>query len=195
MTDIKTVPTKEACALAGVSRQTLYNRTKPIVAGHGRTPSQWSIADLERIKARMGGGKMSNRLPTDQEIEREIAKLKKTNAFRFVGGHWSESHDSVRISAAWLSAQKRIKNPKSCWYMPLKHVIECWGGRYVSTSDVIVAASLLGLKGNYPEFNISKRLTRPAVERLAPIKEAGIHRSTYTRFNHVYSRAEQGGES
>jgi len=51
MTDIKTVPTKEACALAGVSRQTLYNRTKPVIAGHGRTPSQWSIADLERIKA------------------------------------------------------------------------------------------------------------------------------------------------
>ena len=57
MTDIKTVPTKEACALAGVSRQTLYNRTKPIVAGHGRTPSQWSIADLERIKARKGVAK------------------------------------------------------------------------------------------------------------------------------------------
>ncbi len=30
----------------------------------------------------------------------------------------------------------------------LKHIIETWGGRYVSQSDIEVAAVLVGLKGD-----------------------------------------------
>jgi len=52
MTDIKTVPTKEACALAGVSRRTLYRLAKPAIPGNSANQSRWAIADLERIKAR-----------------------------------------------------------------------------------------------------------------------------------------------
>jgi hypothetical protein len=52
-------------------------------------------------------------------------------------------------------------------------MIEKWGGRYVSQSDVEVAAELHSkIKGSYPYFNISARLTRPSDARLANIAEA-----------------------
>ena len=57
MTDSKTVPTKEACALTGVSRRTLYRLAKPVIAGNSAKQSRWAIADLERIKARKGVAK------------------------------------------------------------------------------------------------------------------------------------------
>jgi hypothetical protein len=56
---------------------------------------------------------------------------------------------------------------------PLKHFIEKWGGRYVSQSDVEVAAELHPkIKGTYPYFNISARLTRPSDARLNNIHQA-----------------------
>ena len=60
--------------------------------------------------------------------------------------------------------------------MALKHIIEAWGGRYVSTSDVEVAATLHPeIRGTYPHFNISARLTEPSKNRLAGISEAFKH--------------------
>ena len=66
----------------------------------------------------------------------------------------------------------------------LKHYIEEWAGRYVSTSDVEVAATLHPeINGQYPFYNISSRLTEPSVSRLENIGEALTHNSK--RSNHI----------
>lgn len=83
-----------------------------------------------------------------------------------------ESPDSVRISVEWLSAQRRTST------MPvemhnLKHLIENWGGRYVSRGDVQVAALLLDIKGIYPSLYLDMgNLVLPDKRRLAHISEA-----------------------
>jgi len=71
----------------------------------------------------------------------------------------------------------------------LKHIIEAWGGRYVSYFDVEVAAALLGLQGRYPFYDISSKLTRPSLSRLEGIGEAMKHRGYLSRPWHrdVYS--------
>lgn len=57
--------------------------------------------------------------------------------------------------------------------LALKNIIEKWAGRYVSSSDVEVAASLHpDIKGSYPHFNINSRLTEPSKEWLQEISES-----------------------
>ena len=83
-----------------------------------------------------------------------------------------EHNDCIRIAFEWLDAQKKIKGFTTKTYA-LKHIIEKWGGRYVSTSDVEVAACMHAeIKGVYPHFNISARLTEPSTARLEGISEA-----------------------
>lgn len=83
--------------------------------------------------------------------------------------------DCIRIAFEWLDAQVKTKN---CTRkaLPLKHLIEKWAGRYVSTSDVEVAAQLHPqIKGAYPYFNIGVRLTEPSRVRLVNLPEAFTH--------------------
>lgn len=87
------------------------------------------------------------------------------------GGH-HEHDDCIRIAYEWLDAQKKIQGKVNKAFA-LKHLIEKWGGRYVSTTDVDVAAHLHpDINGTYPYFNISSRLTLPSDERLKGIGEA-----------------------
>ncbi len=104
---------------------------------------------------------------TDEQIE--DAKKRVTYS---LGEPHHEHNDCIRIAYEWLDAQERTKgvtrSPR-----PLKHHIEKWGGRYVSQSDVDVAAELHpDIKGTYPYFNISRRLTLPSESRLDGIGEA-----------------------
>ena len=86
-----------------------------------------------------------------------------------------EHDDCIRIAYEWLDAQVKIKNPTSK-SRPLKHIIENWGERYVSQTDVEVAAWLHPeILGVYPRYNISARLTLPSESRLSGIGEAGKH--------------------
>lgn len=83
-----------------------------------------------------------------------------------------EHNDCIRIAYEWLDAQRKTKGisrkPRA-----LKHIIEQWGGRYVSTSDVDVAATLHpDIDGTYPFFNISARLIRPNKRRLKSVGQA-----------------------
>lgn len=105
---------------------------------------------------------------TDEQIEKAIQTLALKNA-----NH--EHHDCVRIAFEWLDAQKKLKHPRQT-SRPLKHIIEKWGGRYVSQSDVEVAAYLhKDILGNYSCYNISARLVEPSTERLKGIGEALTH--------------------
>ena len=97
-------------------------------------------------------------------------------------GHF-EHNDCIRMAYEWLDAQVKTKNRRMT-HNPIKHIIEKWGGRYVSTSDVEVAAWLHpDIIGTYPNFNISSRLTLPSVVRLSGIGEAGKHNPIGGHYN------------
>jgi len=101
-----------------------------------------------------------------------------------------EHDDCIRIAYEWLDAQKKTKNPR---YVPhyLKHLIEEWAGRYVSRSDVEIAAHLHPLiRGKYPYYNISSRLTEPSTDRLKNIGEANTQGQRESHKSSNYSIQE-----
>lgn len=107
---------------------------------------------------------------TDKDIE--LAK-QRTDYNSDLPNH--EHNDCIRIAYEWLDAQNIISNISSRKY-DLKHLIEEWAGRYVSKTDVLVAAEMHpGINGKYPFFNISSRLTEPSLSRLEGIGEAFNH--------------------
>ena len=112
------------------------------------------------------------------------------------GGH-HEHDDCIRMAYEWLDAQKKTKQPTTTNY-PIKHMIETWAGRYVSRTDVEVAAFLhQEIQGAYPQFNISSRLTKPSDSRLNNIAEAFLHpeiQGTYPQFN-ISSRLTRPSDS
>lgn len=121
----------------------------------------------------------------------QIATAKAAKPYARPGDHRHEHDDCVRIAYEWLDAQvKTVGVSKK--QRPLKHIIENWAKRYVSSSDVEVAAYLHpDIRGVYPYFNISARLTKPHDRRLAGLDEAGKH-PTYrnNRDEETYARFE-----
>lgn len=121
---------------------------------------------------------------TDKQIE----QAKKTTRYSLPGDIVHEHNDCIRMAYEWLDAQKKIKRPTSKTYA-LKHMIEQWCGRYISTSDVDVAAHMHPeIHGQYPHFNFSARLTRPSTERLTGIGEAftqGYHIKNSDRYTYT----------
>jgi hypothetical protein len=104
---------------------------------------------------------------TDAEIE--AAKARTVYSAQ-EGLH--EHNDCIRMAYEWLDAQNTVKVAKKR-YLALKHIIEKWAGRYVSQSDVEVAAVLHPrITGKYPNFNLSARLVLPNDRRLEGIGEA-----------------------
>ena len=88
-----------------------------------------------------------------------------------------QKDDCIRMAYEWLDAQNITKNPLKRPYA-MKHLVEQWAGRYVSQSDVEVAAHLhQQIFGDYPHYNISSKLTEPSTERLKGISEANTHKA------------------
>jgi hypothetical protein len=105
---------------------------------------------------------------SDTEIE--AAKMRTMYSLKEGGHH--QHNDCIRIAYEWLDAQVKTKSLSKKRHA-LKHMIEQWAGRYVSQSDVDVAAELHPqIRGAYPYFNISSRLTRPTKTRLQGVGEA-----------------------
>lgn len=105
-------------------------------------------------------GRNKHPMPTDEEVEEAIAKHSRRE------GASHQHPDCVRVAFAFLDAQKKTKRPCRCG-APLKHLIEGWAGRYVSTSDVDIAAILHPeIHGDYPNFNISQKIIYPCHQRL-----------------------------
>lgn len=102
-----------------------------------------------------------------------------------------EHNDCIRIAYEWIDAQKCIRS-KTKSLFPVKHLIERWAGRYVSTADVIVAANLHpNIFGSYPYFNISSKLTEPSIGRLNNIPEANQHDYRERHETSIYLRHEK----
>lgn len=103
---------------------------------------------------------------TDEEIE--AAKFQAV----ITDDRLHEHPDCVRIAYQWLDAQRTVQSPQRR-FRALKHMIEHWGGRYVSQADVEVAAFLHPrIRGRYPDFNLSGRLVKPSDHCLDEIGEA-----------------------
>ncbi|WP_215757259.1 hypothetical protein, partial [Gluconobacter sp. P5H9_a] len=101
-----------------------------------------------------------------------------------------EHEDCIRMAYEWLDAQTTIKTkPKHS--RALKHIIEKWAGRYISQSDVEIAAYLHPkITGKYPNFNLSAKFTRPLDSRLNGIGQA-FTQDYRDRFDpKVYSKSE-----
>ena len=102
----------------------------------------------------------------------QIAAAKRNFRYSHPKDILHEHDDCIRMAYEWLDAQNTIGS-RSNKYRPLKHIIEKWAGRYVSQSDVEVAASMHpGIRGTYPDFNLSARLVLPSDRRLEGIGEA-----------------------
>lgn len=126
---------------------------------------------------------------TDEEIE--AAKARAKYSLREGGHH--EHPDCIRMAYEWLDAQPKTKRPNARSGFPIKHMIEQWCLRYVSTSDVDVAAQMHpDIAGTYPDFNITSRLVWPNKRRLEGIGEAGKH-ATYGshKRNSAYGKREE----
>lgn len=118
----------------------------------------------------------------------QIADAKKQTKYS-LGSKHHEHDDCIRIAYEWLDAQVKTKRPITRPF-PVKHLIEKWAGRYVSASDVDVAATMHpDIVGKYPYFNISTRLTLPAERRLHGIEEA--HKHDYKSDEDTYRRVEE----
>lgn len=103
-------------------------------------------------------------------VDAEIQAAKARTTYTETPLH--EHNDCIRMAYEWLDAQKILKVGRRK-YMPLKHIIEKWAGRYVSQTDVEVAATMHPrITGRYPNFNLSARLVLPNDRRLLGIGEA-----------------------
>lgn len=102
----------------------------------------------------------------------EIAAAKKAYRYRHPKDILHEHDDCIRMAYEWLDAHNTIATPNKK-YRPLKHIIEKWAGRYISQSDVEIAAAMHPrIRGKYPNFNLSARLVLPSDRRLEGIGEA-----------------------
>ncbi len=123
---------------------------------------------------------------TDQQIDFAIKAAPKTLG----ESNEPEHRDCIRFAYEWLDAQTKTKGLQKKTY-DIKHLIQRWAGRYVSSSDVVVAAFLHpDIRGQYPYFNISSRLTSPSLSRISCLGET----YTQTKGEHHdltrYSRTE-----
>lgn len=101
-----------------------------------------------------------------------IAAAKQNFRYQYPADVLHEHDDCIRLAYEWLDAQATRKTP-SGKRRPLKHIIEKWAGRYVSQSDVEVAAAMHPrIAGKYPDYNLSSRLVLPSDNRLRGIGEA-----------------------
>ncbi|MCP3397102.1 MULTISPECIES: hypothetical protein [unclassified Bradyrhizobium] len=122
----------------------------------------------------------------------EIADAKKRVKYPYASV-LHEHDDSVRIAYQWLDAQTTTKRKLRRAY-PLKEIVEIWGGRYVASFDVAVAAEIHPqIRGTYPQFNISPRLTLPSDHRLTGIAEARTqdYLLTAAHIIQIYRRIEE----
>ncbi|MDQ3077960.1 MAG: hypothetical protein M3Q83_03855 [Pseudomonadota bacterium] len=102
----------------------------------------------------------------------QIAAAKKGVRYEHPREVFHEHDDCIRMAYEWLDAQN-VRATLSGKSRPLKHIIEKWAGRYVSQSDVEVAAAMHPhIRGRYPDFNLSARMVLPSDKWLEGIKEA-----------------------
>jgi hypothetical protein len=115
---------------------------------------------------------MNSMALTVKQIEEALHRTKRAQRMIVGEGGHSEHPDCVRICIAWFSAQRRGKLTA---HRPIKHIIEAWGGRYVSMLDVMTAADMLDLGSRYERLRISSKFVFPSVFRISEMGQAFAH--------------------
>lgn len=91
---------------------------------------------------------------TTEQIE---AAKRRTNYGHPPNEVYHPHEDCIRLAYDWLDAKPKLKHinrRNGVW----KYIIEAWAGRYISQSDVEVAAELHPeVFGVYPYFNVGGR--------------------------------------
>jgi len=126
---------------------------------------------------------------TDQQID----NAKKETIYPFAPHN--QHNDCIRICYEWLDAQVKTKNAQT-FIHDWKFLIRPWAKRYVSKTDIMVAALLHpDVFGKFPYYNISKRYTEPSIGRLYEIPEAFKHMDYEIRTNdrNCYKFYEKAG--
>lgn len=123
--------------------------------------------------------------------DQDIVAAKQSVRYSLRGDIHHEHLDCIRIAYEWLDAQGTRQTPSGRGW-ELKHMIENWAGRYVSQSDVDVAAEMHPrIYGRYPDFNLSTRLVVPNDCRLSGLGEAFKHEAKRDRHDpKKYTRHE-----
>lgn len=105
--------------------------------------------------------------------DEQIEAAKKSTKYSLSGEEIIHEHnDCIRFAYEWFDAQTKTKGVLKT-PLQIKHLIEHWAGRYVSTYDVDVAANLHpDIHGKYPYYNISLKLTNPSKSRIGDLTEA-----------------------
>jgi len=118
---------------------------------------------------------------TQEEIEQAIiqyfgyAKLNDSPFFA----------DEVMMALQWISVQKRTKNKHTYFAnAPLSNLIQDWASSRVHREAVSIAAKLLGLKGEYPNFNLGRGFVLPYRYRLLGLKKVMEHGNQAIRKSH-----------
>ena len=164
----------------GLDKMTIHN----IANGKTKSPHHKVLKKLSDYLQQPLATKTNNQhYITDAMIE--DAK-KKTIYFTVLAHH--EHNDCIRICYEWLDAQSHTKTATKGLF-GYKHDIEAWAGRYVSTSDFMVAVTLherFFIK-NFNTVNISKKLIKPSIKRLEKIPEAFKHEQ-YMHFTESFDK-------
>ncbi|WP_166507031.1 hypothetical protein [Frigidibacter mobilis] len=126
---------------------------------------------------------------TDRQIAAALAEERRVHIERDAV---QEHPDCVRIAIAWLDAQTRLARSHIGVYVPLKHMVEGWGGRYLSTLDLMAGARLLGIRGAYPWLGISRKFVLPDLARLQVIGQALSQPNYCGKHFDYYMRTETG---
>lgn len=120
----------------------------------------------------------------------QIAEAKEKVDYDPASSVHHKNDDAIRIAYEWLDAQTRTKSVNRK-YIVSNNLIPCWGGLYVSRSDIEVAAFLHPeIKGKHRYYNIGKLLVLPNDVRLENIKSAKTQSYTVHHPEKIYKRQE-----
>lgn len=123
---------------------------------------------------------------TDAQIE----AAKKATIYSSSEKPLHEHNDCIRFAYEWLDAQVKTKGQSKTLFQ-IKHLIERWAGRYVSSHDVDVAAHLHpNVRGKYPYYNISSKLTNPSTSRIQNLGQAFTQDQNELHDLRTYARSE-----
>lgn len=123
---------------------------------------------------------------------KQIANAKKQVPYTFKNPR-HEHDDCIRIAYEWLDAQIKTDEVLLKKNHAIKHIIEIWADRYISISDVEIAAFLHPrIRGKYPHFNIASILIEPSPERLKDIPEAYTQNYSHPFILNPYGGIEEG---
>jgi len=118
---------------------------------------------------------MRNNALSDRFCENEFLyddEIERAKSEHFYGSlpPFHEHNDCIRAAYEWLDAQVpfTVTSRRNVTFRPLKHIIERWFGRYITRTDVEIAASMHpSIRFSYDDgYNLGEHLILPSPARV-----------------------------